>query len=306
VLIGSIAQLDELMSVLNPQSHEDLAFRLYEMEAHAKRERESEKAGKRESESARKQATRHPSLVTGHWPVFFVVGSGRSGTMFLADLLNESPEARIYHEPLQFADRAASVCAYRSQDFSRAYIERRKTFIESHFKGDGIDYYGEVNGYLSDHVDSLKSVFNAPVYLLVRDGRKVVRSIYSRYTYQGSHISQYFSPKKESPYFYQWENFSRFEKICWSWGSHNERYLTKIGKFIRFEDLISDWEEFNRVFNVHIPLNISKDVWSRLIVKPSNTTPAHQLPPYENWNDEQKKIFHKHCGKMMSRFGYDY
>lgn len=291
VTIRSMEQLDQLMGTLSPRERENLALQLQEIQIgeflrHSAGELEDDKPiGDR---------------------VFFITGTGRCGTMFLADLLNKNTEVQVYHEPLQFSDRVASLCAYDSESFSHAYIEKRRKFVEGHFRKGGISYYGEVNPGLGNHIIALQSIFNAPVYLLVRDGRKVVRSLYSRNHFRGNHTSNLIRPKKDSPYFHEWGSLSRFEKLCWFWASLNEAYLNAADNVIRFEDLISDWEIFNRIFNVDMPLNVSKDLWLSSVSRKTNATPKYQLPPYENWSDEQKELFDKHCGKMMLRFGYEY
>jgi len=182
----------------------------------------------------------------------------------------------------------------------------RRDFIADRLTGNQVSYYGEVNGYLRYHIESLKETFSAPIYLLVRDGRKVIRSMYSRGTFTGNDISTLLGPEEGEAYFEEWKYFTRFEKICWYWATNNEAMMKQLDTFINFEDIINSWPIFNKYFNINITLNISYEKWATSVNKPSNASPKYLLPPYDEWNIEQRNIFDKHCKSLMSRLGYVY
>ncbi len=218
--------------------------------------------------------------------IFFVVGTGRSGTLWLSRFLNFSDIAYVHHERLE-SDRPAREIT--SKEESEEYIRIRVPLIQLELQQK--DYYGEVNGYMTFHVDALRSVLGAKVFLVVRDGRDVIRSWYSRATFTGKRYEQFLNP----------EGDTRFEKLCWLWNWENRRTLSQGVEPIILERLLKDWAYFNSFFGF---LKIDKRVWDNERNIKQNASPAYALPEYEDWTSEQKAIFNKRCGCLMKQLGY--
>ncbi len=219
--------------------------------------------------------------------VFFVVGTGRCGTLWLADLLSNSGFAKVYHEPNLRADRISIVC--RDVDLSLAYIEKRRQHVLNALRSNL--YYGEVNGYLLYHIDALRKVLNANLFLLVRNGVDVVRSWYARHTFDTDARTKYFNPEGET----------RFEQLCWWWTARNELAISKGVEVLRLEDLTTSWTIFNKAFGF---LGIPKAIWENCKDVKMNATGNHVIASYDGWSAEQKSLFLKHCGNLMRRLGY--
>lgn len=218
--------------------------------------------------------------------IFFVVGTGRCGTLWLSKFLNTSDIAVVHHERLG-TDRDASEIA--SEEESEEYIRIRVPLIkiellEKH-------YYGEVNSYMLFHINALRSVLGAKVSLLVRDGRNVVRSRHSRDTLLGEGPGKFLNP----------EDDARFEKLCWLWNWQNQLALSRNVEAIIFERLLEDWAYFNSFFGF---LEIDKHAWESSRKIRENASAEHRLPEYQYWEPERRAIFDKHCGRLMDKLGY--
>lgn len=218
--------------------------------------------------------------------IFFVVGTGRCGTVWLSRLLNTSKVAKIHHERYG-ADRAARELG--SPKESASYIKRRVIDVNEDLKQKR--FYGEVNPYMLYHIDALRVILGAKIYLLVRDGRDVVRSWHSRKIFDGGHWEKVLKP----------EGDSKFEKVCWWWNQANSLALSKNPEVIILERLIEEWRYFNSCFSF---LEIPKKTWDANRLKRENVSPSYNLPHYRDWTDEHREIFDKHCGDLMKQLGY--
>jgi len=134
--------------------------------------------------------------------LFFILSIGRSGTKWLANLLNKAPRALVVHEP--FIEAIPHQEAFHDPKKAEEYIMKfRKKEIYLRVHNHDIDIYGEVNSFLRRHCEALKKAFpNAIILHLVRDGRDVVRSMYSRETMlPGAYDTKYIRPKPGDPYY---------------------------------------------------------------------------------------------------------
>lgn len=220
---------------------------------------------------------------------FYILSIGRSGTKWLADILDEA-DADVFHEP-DPKDIRAYPEAFHSKKLAKDYAKKRKPILEE----EDINIYGEVNSYLRRHAEFL----DGKLLHLVRDGRDVVRSMYSRGTFSLQDAGTYgIAPDKD-----EWYEWSRFERLCWYWKVENEYLRKHIDKFVRFEDLISDWDAFKDMLD-YLELDISKDTWESKKSRKVNKTTNHILKPYEDWSKERYEKFGKICGTEMVKYGY--
>ena len=112
--------------------------------------------------------------------LLFILGSGRSGTQLVTQLLEASNRVAAFHEPNFFED-VATMDAFRKhpegamefwRDFRSVAIYRRWRAASNK------THYAEVTGTLRYHVSTIQKLFpSCPIYLLSRDGRGVVRSV---------------------------------------------------------------------------------------------------------------------------------
>jgi len=244
--------------------------------------------------------------------LFFILGSGRSGTQLLSGLLNSSNSALVLHEPQLFEDRLTRNASRENMSSSLDYISTfRKLSIYNSIIRSKKSVYGEVTGTLRYHILAIKEVFpSAQLFILARDGRDVVRSImgYNFYT-SNSDIDGDTSPLPGSELNTNWINMSRFQKICWLWADSYKVLLDNINteKIIHFEKIINDYEYFNNTILAKLDITVDKKTWNNFVEKKSNNaSKTYSYPQWKEWSQEDRNSFDSICGDIMKKIGYDY
>lgn len=238
--------------------------------------------------------------------IFFILAVGRSGTKFLTDLLNKAPRALVVHEP--FNETLPYQEAFRNPKSAYEYIKNfRKKEIYLRVHTIDIDTYGEVNSYLRRNCKALKKYLpKAKLLHLIRDGRDVVRSMYSRQTLKPNFYGTLMIyPGKDDPWREKWCQMTRFEKLCWYWMIENMYLRECIGKTVQFEKIVKDYKYFRDNVLKPLELRVSKEVWERERNKPKNVTRFYILPHWSKWNKKMKEIFERICGEEMRKNGYE-
>lgn len=241
--------------------------------------------------------------------IFFVLAIGRSGTKFLADLLNKAPGTYVAHEPVQ-RDFRAYQRAFHSEEEAMKYIQGfRKREIYLRCRDKGINTYGEVNSVLRRHCNALKQAFPEAVFLhLIRDGREVVRSMMSRDTMTEKDPKiQYIYPAENDPCCDKWSEMTRFEKLCWLWRVENE-YLQNVIQAgpIQIEKLCSSYKYFEKHVLIPLNLEISEDIWLQHAKLPKNVTREYKFSHFSQWDGKTAETFENICGEEMEANGYSF
>lgn len=240
--------------------------------------------------------------------IFFMLAIGRSGTKFLADLLNKAPGAYVVHEPVR-EDFQAYQEAFHSDKKGIDYVQSfRKKEIYLRARSKNIETYGEVNPALRRHCHALKQAFpNATFIHLVRDGRDVIRSMMSRNTMTSKDPNtRRIYPTNGDRWYDEWGKMNRFEKLCWYWQVANGYLRNSIPKTIQFEKLISSYEYFRENLLDPLNINITKDVWREATAIPKNSTKKYTIPDWSNWGSEKTETFWKICGEELLKNGYTF
>ena len=239
---------------------------------------------------------------------------GRSGTTFLASLLEQLSNAHAGHEMI--GQREFWLLSWYLNDtaYSSEYLLRARSRIESTFQK---EYYIDVSPYLQYATDDLKKAFQPQGILhLVRHPKEVIRSLYTRRNEKEIHLV----PKERSD-IQRWLEAGRFEQICWNWKHAVGNLLQKEIPVIRFEDLIADYNYFSEKLLAPFGFSLSEEIWLKSKSKKVNKTHGtlyrylyarvkgkgfqpDELPSYEQWPDNYKKIFLEYCGPDMERLGY--
>lgn len=238
---------------------------------------------------------------------FFILAIGRSGTLFLSQLLNQANETHIRHDPLTI-DFKANQDAYHDEKKAFKYIRKfRKNEIYLNVKDKKVRLYGEVNSILRRHAMALKQEFpNCTLIHLIRDGRDYVRSAYSRIVMTNKDLNaRRMFPLKGDPWEQEWKDFDKFKKLCWYWQIENKFLKNHVDLTVKFEDILSDYQYFkNNVLDV-LKISVSKDIWKREVRTPKNVTLKHKLPHWKNWDEQKLQAFDKICGEVMRENNYD-
>ncbi|GEM_PF-1553052 len=253
----------------------------------------------------------------------FIISTGRTGTKSLAYLFNTLPNVISLHEPkpdflrlgLDFATRRVSYNIAHAF-FVKYRLPQIKKFSERY------DVYIESNNRLFSLVPIISEVFkdkrfNLKIVHIVRDGRDVVRSGFSRDWYS---IFDPFPRLRavdfpDDPWRSSWKNFDRFEKICWLWQKKDSIIYHDIGYFknsitVKFEDIFNPENEFEGLWRIVEFLELtpfiedSKIDIEAFMKKKINKNPVYALPHWTQWPQQRLEQFWKIAGKHMKEVGY--
>lgn len=257
-------------------------------------------------------AEAHRFLTEHQNKLFFVMGSGRSGTQLITSLLDSSGATAAYHEPnfkedvgtMDILRRDTALADRYWRDFRSVEVYRRWQR-----QAPGISY-GEVNGTIRYQTPSIIKLYpEAGMLLMARDGRGVVRSVMGWPQFYGpdAHGAYALEPLPGDPFCEEWPRMTRFERVCWSWRDTNEFLMNciPVNRRLQFERITSNYEYFAERFLGSIGLELSRDSWSRIVGQPSkNATANHGFPHWCHWGDAEQKAFWRICGDTMARLGY--
>lgn len=227
-------------------------------------------------------------------PRFIITGHGRSGTLWLARLLNRcDPDVNVHHEPLGQFDAARYADVYAGTRDVAKFLRQRRLRMERIWQRHPDQGYAEVNSYLRYCVPALREAFpDTPVLGLVRDGRFVVRSMLARGCYRRPGYPPIDPPGKMSP----------FAACCWYWA---DTYRRLIGQGVICYPL----EVLNTSFAALIALadqagaRVSRDVWLRHAGRRANVGVSEEEPPVFTF--EEVETFARVAGDMQEWFGYE-
>lgn len=241
--------------------------------------------------------------------VFFVLALGRSGTSFLAHLLNQAPGAHVVHEPIG-EDFMAYQEAYHDPKAAEGYVKRfrKKEIYLRARRLQTMGTYGEVNSALRRHARALTGAFpKATLFHLVRDGRDVVRSMSARRTMtpEDKNTSA-IRPRPGDPWADEWEKMDRFARLCWYWQVENAYLRRSVERTVHFEALLDSYDYLCAHVLEPAGLQLPASVWEKAINRPRNVTQEHAMPPWEKWTPAQKETFRAICGDEMRKNGYDF
>ena len=216
---------------------------------------------------------------------FFVTGHGRSGTKWLAKVLNRDPSVAVHHEPIQ-KDVRAYARIYNGTLEPMTYLWRRQEDMCLIWRRHRDRDYAEVNSYLRYFVPELQLVSGVPVVALIRDGRYVVRSMMALGVYQRPGYPP-IPGQGETP----------FEKCCWYWADTYRR-LYGLETF-RLEDLTQDYSHFCLLCNL-LGVQVSEEEWRTFASTPINVGVGLTTPPV--WSEEEYKIFYNVAGDIQGAY----
>lgn len=250
---------------------------------------------------------RHPC--SNDVDLFFVLSTGRSGTMTIAKTLSQHSEVECIHEGRPQLIRLSTELAHNIKTVDEVTQELRDIYEASVIPP---TTYGESDQKFWNLVPLLDSLFPKCKFIwLVRNARKVVASTYGREWYNSEDIVRRdpTGPRIKHWRFYRingarcgccseqtWESMSSFEKNCWYWSYINRTIKNSLLRIeptrwlkVRLEDL----EE-------HMP-----ELLDFLKVKPlppavlRKNRARYKISGYEEWSDAQKQQFEHWCGEQM-------
>lgn len=267
--------------------------------------------------------------------VVLVVSTGRTGTQFLAEALNnishDENKLVSVHEPLpDLLDFGKRVVNNRTiSSYQKLYLKASRVHLLKKVKSSSNQIYLESNNNLVPLLKFLKEIFpNFRLIYVVRAPKTYVTSAYNNLQKATDNNESYtiFSSKDkrnritaedfpDDPYYKEWQNFSQFEKTCWHWAKYNEMIMD----FIKSSEIDVKTLKFEELFRADLLIDTIKDLthWIGIeeesldlqsktrIRKKVNASHDLFLSKYKDWTSEQKRFFHDMTDPIASHFGYE-
>lgn len=237
--------------------------------------------------------------------MFFVVTTGRSGSMTIARVLNQHPLVHCVHEPRPILIKLATEYCHHeiTEDELRAYLFRPQVIFPHRV---GLKLYGESDHKLSYLIPLLTEIGTSTRFIwLVRNGKDVVSSIMGRNWYcedeqrNPQNIWEKYRLRGDlsgdvAPG--DWAAMSRFDKCCWYWSYTNRVIYQSLSQIdpnnwmmVRLEELEKQLGKLQEFLELpYYPLQLE--------VTNKSAVPLHSA---KDWSSEQKDAFQRQCGPEM-------
>ncbi|MBD3305446.1 glycosyltransferase, partial [candidate division KSB3 bacterium] len=252
----------------------------------------------------------------------FVLTTGRSGSKFLALLLNQSPQICAYHEPrptLQYFPHEV----YHQQDqrekltamFNAARLE---LLLETYISG---KIFVEANQSLTFFAPVISEVLPQAKFIhLTRHPGDFVRSAVRKGWYQKDSIWE--SGRVRMANDQTWNSLDQIAQLCWLW--HNTHQFIEAAKqhlspdralTIGMEDLVTEVSQVHALFefigaaaipDAEIPTHQTTRR-NKLVISPDEPPNLQKLPhfpTYPLWDAQKKKTLRTYCADLSDRYGY--
>jgi hypothetical protein len=237
----------------------------------------------------------------------FVVGTGRSGTMTLADLLSSVPGVTVEHEHEPKLLAEITEYAEGRLEHERMVELLRSTRAPAELGGELIS--GESHNQLSFVLPALAEACpDARIVWLIRDGRAVVASLGGRNIYHPREL-ELRTPGTEEWALTRirgdavgdvsgerWYELDAFGRCCWYWGYTHRTIARELGRLplesmrVRLEDLPSIWPDLRDFCT--LPASAVADL-------PHANRSARAPMAWQHWSKAQRTVFRDLCGAVM-------
>ena len=220
---------------------------------------------------------------------FFITGAPRSGTKWLANLLNEAEGVRVYHEPLMRDAKIAMGGNVASVAEAVTFLRERKPQMVTPGR------WGEVNHYLRHWVEPLRTVFpDAPIVGLIRDGKKAVNSMVHRRMYARRTRLGLPAPPDEA--------MGQLAKCCWCWSDTYKRLIEQRVLVFRLESLNEDYYVCETLCVTLGIKPVPEEIWKKYAGQPIHSS---ELAVAQEWTPERCAVFDKWAGNMQKLFYHE-
>jgi hypothetical protein len=245
----------------------------------------------------------------------FVLSTGRCGTGFITNILKQSPDLLVEHNPKPELEYVSSLIHRERADpkflkFAILAARFDTYFLDSYYRR---KIYVETNNRVTFFAKALYDVLPRSKFIhLVRNPADFVRSGMRRGYYQNNNMMhQRLNPKDVNG----WKKMTPFAKTCYEWNEINlyiENFKNYCGNkrcmTIKSEDLFSNPINVSLLFDfigVKNPFSEYSNelIKSKILSKPINRQIVGEFPKYEDWTDDEKSILRKYAELYPN---YDY
>jgi hypothetical protein len=255
----------------------------------------------------------------------FAIGTGRSGTTFLHEIMAKDKKVDSSHERHIWSDSYLRFVRWYqlNVDVEGCWAIKQAAVEHAHNKGE--DYF-ESSQYISFHTLELHELFDAKFIFLIRHPIQVVNSYFSKGWYappicrKDPRLPPSMQPGHKYPHHHfgrimafqdegkDWDNLSRIGKIAWYWKTVNQRILEDIKKLpensiltTRLEDFSFDkYEEMYAFLNREPAL--SKKKFERIVKKKPNR--RKRTIASKDWSKKEWEEFLFYTREIAEKMGY--
>ncbi len=273
--------------------------------------------------------------------LFFGVGSGRCGTMTLANLLNAEPGVVAMHEGKfrVFEEAGQQVLpfltlqnyqAYRNPGSAISLFEKTRSGMEQIGRDHGALYFGDVAYNYAPFLGAIINRFpQAKLIFIYRDGRDFVRSAYTNSLpdptpvgWPGadrtlSKVERFVGlgrlrPVSVDPVNLEWDELSPVAKNAWLWAETNRIILRGLKRWprdqvfhIRFETFFADLKGNYQALRAFMGFDWQMPAdFSRFFSRKINKRKEKILSHWSAWDDATKEDFNRFGADVMETLGY--
>ena len=261
----------------------------------------------------------------------FIVGSGRSGSKMLCELLNQINRVESNHEYMCTHIQPLAVKYYMKILSREKVLKQLGSIYSSAIEYSKKPIWIDSSNKVSWVIDILFELFpNARFVHIVRDGRKVVSSFYNKLNnecYDDKSVSiltkwynnpdKYIEPPPEkkywwgipikgNKYYHRFKKFDQFERICFHWGEVTRTIVKEFNNLpdksfitLKLEDIISKKKKLKLLLKF-IGIKYHPEYY-KILKRPQNIIKKED----KKLTPKQKKKFYDISGDMMKLFRYD-
>ncbi|MEL7447565.1 MAG: hypothetical protein AAFN78_00055 [Pseudomonadota bacterium] len=234
--------------------------------------------------------------------LFLITSTGRTGTTWLATLLNTIDGVRATHEPVP-AEQAAHAAALADPASAAPYVETfRMREIAWRLQDDRNAIYGEVNGALRRHLEALRaSLPQLTVLHIVRHPRNVVASMLNRdaLTPNDRIYRELAFPAAIDAA--RWQAMSRVERLCWLWSADNAYMRRHASGLAVFEDITQSYGSLREQVLDPLGLSLDEAVFDAHRNRGRNETRRATRVEHE-WSDAEEAAYDEYCGAELAHY----
>jgi hypothetical protein len=254
----------------------------------------------------------------------FILSTGRSGSKFIANLLDWAPNISAFHEPrptLEYFSNYAYHHREQKEILSKMIDSARMESILEIFIKDKI--YVESNQCVTFFAPAIAELFKKSKFVhITRHPGDFIRSAVRKGWHKNDSIWE--SGRIKTGDRNRWAGMDQIERLAWLWNSANrfiEDFKGAIEKkrtaFFKFEDLTSGADSVHELLHFIGGQNIPNDKIKELqgarvnelyigINEPPNMKKVESFPHYNEWEQELKDKVKKHTLELVTLYKYKY
>jgi hypothetical protein len=244
----------------------------------------------------------------------FIVSTGRTGTQLLSSFFDQYEHIVSLHEPapnfLRLGNDVAS--GKISQECARRRVTAERKLVLRKLDPAKVTMYIESNNMLFSLIPVIRSVFpKCTIIHIVRDGRDVVRSGFSRPWYASNDPMPRIRARDfpDDPFFSTWDELSRFEKICWWWQKRDTIIYESVENradsiTLKYEDIFDKERGFPGVGKILEFVGLDAAFHADMFSNKVNFTKEYVIPHWTEWDASLRRSFLTIAGERLTFYGY--